>query len=85
MDRQAVASVENQSAALCVLSLTWLGCLREASFVVLTNMRWQAATLSGESKQYVFVEASRPLLDHGWVPCRIPGELSPGSSAQTLP
>jgi hypothetical protein len=49
------------------LPLTWLGCLGEASFVVLTTIRWQAATLSGESKQYVFMEASRPRLDHGWV------------------
>lgn len=43
------------------------GCLGEASFVVVTTLRWQAATLSGESKQYTFTEPSRPGLDCGWV------------------
>lgn len=52
---------------LPALPLTCLVCLGKASFVVLTTIRWQAATLSGESKQYVFIEASRPRLDHGWV------------------
>lgn len=61
MDWQAGGS------ALCPLPLTWLGRLGEASFVGLTTIRWQAATLSRESKQYVFMEASRPRLDHGWV------------------
>lgn len=59
-----MASVGDQSAVFCV---SWLGCLGEASFVVVTTLRWQAVTLSRESKQYVFTEASQSGLDHGWV------------------